>query len=470
MKRIAANLTPLVTCPAFMLWHLIGAAMCIPALLYVGTSADPDVGGYVVTFILPAWSACVLTSLQKDLLNKPFTFCLPGHQDVLRLTTCGVGVASSLVASLPVLTFPGLDGLSLLWAAWSAFCFGLVVYLLMVGFQMLLNAATALPGLFVVVGGVLIEFTGARLIVQEAALFAPGWNTVVLAALSILTWRRLGSVDLARRICGGDFLSLQMLWRRHAGEEFGARRKRESMSKGTWSVRRWLLQVCFDRISRRPALSFRRLLAATQYELAGRLVPLTPAGVLATVLFVLLLLVVGGYAPPVEDRPDVPAANAVYIVSCLLSMHLLTPIFSSMLLTAGRRERFWSALTIAACNGLIVLGTSLLMYLLLLGMGTLAPPLSLGGEVYRFEPADLKPAFVPLVLLPLSIILKTACRKWLLVPEILLFFTAAMILTKGDAALKDLSLSAITVFLSVSWATLVGVLYSYSFHRDLVRE
>ena len=62
MKHVAANLTPLATCPAFMLWHLIGAAMCIPALLYAGTSADPEVGGYVATFILPVWSAFVLTS------------------------------------------------------------------------------------------------------------------------------------------------------------------------------------------------------------------------------------------------------------------------------------------------------------------------------------------------------------------------------------------------------------------------
>ena len=30
MKRIAANLTPLVTCPAFMLWHLAGSGHVHP--------------------------------------------------------------------------------------------------------------------------------------------------------------------------------------------------------------------------------------------------------------------------------------------------------------------------------------------------------------------------------------------------------------------------------------------------------
>ena len=94
MKRVVANLSPLLTCPAFMLWHLIGAAICIPALLYAGTSADPEVGGYVAIFVLPAWSAFVLTSLQKDLLHKPFGFVLPGHRDVLRRTVILVGVAN----------------------------------------------------------------------------------------------------------------------------------------------------------------------------------------------------------------------------------------------------------------------------------------------------------------------------------------------------------------------------------------
>ena len=62
MKRIAANLAPLVTCPAFLLWHLIGAVVCVPAFLYIGTSPDPNDGGYVAIFILPAWSAFVLWS------------------------------------------------------------------------------------------------------------------------------------------------------------------------------------------------------------------------------------------------------------------------------------------------------------------------------------------------------------------------------------------------------------------------
>lgn len=468
MKRIAAQLTPLLTCPAFLPWHLIGAAMCIPALLYVWISADPEVGGYVAAFILPAWSACVLTSLQKDLLHKPFSFTLPGHREALRRTMFGVGIAASLVASLGVLTFPGLSGLSQFWAVWSAFCFGLIVYLVIMGLQLLMDSATTALGPLIIVGAALIEFTGGRVLLQEAAIFAPVWNTCVLAAVSFLAWRSLGSQELARRTCGRRFLSLQMAWRRSAGEQFWLSGRREVLSKGTWRGRSWLLQQLFARISRRPALSLRRHLAAVQYEVAGYLAPSRPWTAPLIAMFVLVLVVVAGYIPPREG--GAPAANALYVASCIVGLHLGVPMFTTMLLPAGRRERFWTALAMVGCGGLVVLATSLLLFILLQGMGTLAPPLSLGGKVYYFRPADLGLSFIPLVHLPLSMVLKVTCKKWLVAPEILLMSIACIGIVRAGIPLRDLNPYAIIAFLSVSWAILVGVLYTYSFHRDLVRE
>ena len=103
-------------------------------------------------------------------------------------------------------------------------------------------------------------------------------------------------------------------------------------------------------------------------------------------------------------------------------------------------------------------------------MGKLAPPLSIGGMVLHFRPADLEPAFVPLAVLPMMFLLKLVCKKWLLVPLVLLLFIAYLAIVKGDAILRGLSPAAIIVLVSVSWVILAGVLYTYSFHRDLVRE
>ena len=336
------------------------------------------------------------------------------------------------------------------------------------GLQLLMDAATSSPALFGAVAIVRIVFPSALVLVQEVAIFAPGWNACVLAALSVFSWRWLGSVELARRTCGRRFLSLQMAWRHSAGAEFWESGRRESLSNGTWRLRHWLLRRCFARISRRPALSLRRHLAAAQYELAGYLLPLRPWTVPIIALSVPVLLVVAGYLPPRESGAT--DANTLYIASCVLGMHLGIPMFTTMLLPAGRRERFWSALAFAACGGLVVLATSLLLFILLQGMSKLASPLWLGGEVYPFRPADLGPALVPLVYLPMSMILKVTCKKWLLIPEIVLMVIAGAVIVKGGVALRDLSPYAIIAFLSVSWAILVGVLYTYSFHRDLIRE
>ena len=53
MNRVAANLAPLLTCPSFYLWHLLGAVICIPALLHAWLPGDYDRGAYVAAFLRP---------------------------------------------------------------------------------------------------------------------------------------------------------------------------------------------------------------------------------------------------------------------------------------------------------------------------------------------------------------------------------------------------------------------------------
>ena len=234
MKRVAANMLPLLECPAFMLWHLLGAAICIPSFLYAFSSNSPETGALVGAFVLPFWSAIVFTSLQRDLFAVPVSFCLPGHRSVQRRLTFLVGVITSLIASLPVLNYPGLVGLSLIWAIWSAFCFALIIYLLVAGLLFLIDAGMMPVGLGIVLGALLIELPAARMSVQDVAILAPGLNTLVLATIATLMWLRIGSVDLARRICDGRFLSLQMAWSRRAGEQFSTSAKLETLSKSRW--------------------------------------------------------------------------------------------------------------------------------------------------------------------------------------------------------------------------------------------
>ena len=381
-----------------------------------------------------------------------------------------MGGITSLAASLPVLTYPGLAGVSLVWAAWSAFCFGLLVYLMFVAFLFVVPTGMTFFGPVMPFAFVLVHFVDFRILVQELAIFAPAWNTFVLAILASVMWRRMGSVAFGRRICGSRFLSLQMTWRRSATEQFGGSARLHSLSKGTWSVRRWLLERFFARITRRPPLSFRRHLAAAQYELAGSLAPLSPGLMAFIAVVILALLVIAGYAPLREDRLQMPEANGVYMLSLFLGMHLFVPVFPVMLLSTDRQQRFWNALTIGLGHGVVVFTISVFLYVLLLAMGWLAPPLSLGERVHDFRPAEWWPFFVPFALVPLSLVLKVVCKKWLLIPEILLFSIGAIALFNGGVRLGELNQSAIIGVVSVSWAILVGVLYTYSFHRDLVRE
>ena len=467
MKRVSAHLAPLLTSPCFALWHILGAILCLPALGYAGTSADATRGDYIAVFVLPAWSAFLLFSLQRDLLTRPLVFCLPGHRDVLCRVSFLVGGVASLVAVLPILTYPELGGWPQVSIAWSSFCFGGVVFFGVAGSLFLVPTAVSSFTPFVLLCVVLLEFGEARLALQRVALFAPGGNTLALAALSVFAWRQLGSVELARRNCGRRFLALHSLWQRGPTEELAGRKKIESLARGGGRLRQRLLERCFARIGRQPMLSLRRHLAAVQFELAGRVLPASAWSPVLRVLLALAILTLVGYAPPTNAAPHLPVANVLYLGSCGFGLCLLSPVLTPILLPAGRCERFWSTLITAGAGGIVVLVLSLLIYSVFRGLSASVPELFFAGNAHPFRPADLDLAFVPVGLLPLSIILRIVCRRWLLIPEILLFGATALFIVHGGAVVMALPPVAIVAAISLCWALLIGALYFQCFRRDL---
>ena len=92
MRPVAATLIPLLTCRSFWIWHILGGVVCTYAYIYAWLLAEPHCGARVLAVIIPAWSAYIFTSLQRDILASPASFCLPGHRGVLRRTSLLIGI------------------------------------------------------------------------------------------------------------------------------------------------------------------------------------------------------------------------------------------------------------------------------------------------------------------------------------------------------------------------------------------
>ncbi len=467
MRQIAANLKPLLTCPAFYFWHALGAFFCIPGYWIAWTNTGEMVSSTLTALILPAWSAVVMTSLHRDMLSRPFCFCLPGQRQALRKTSFLIGVVASLAACLTVFSDPGFVGFDRVWAAWSYFCFGLILYFSVVGFLFLGDSLSGLMGPFLLFGATPFLFEDLRLLLQTVTLDLPAVNTVLLVVLLRYAWRKMGNAGLSRRAAGNQLLSLQMLWRRDAAEEYQEIENREATPGENWKLRKRLLEVLSNRIELRPALSFSRHLTATQFELAGGQLPKSAPSVRVVGLIAIIALVYIGYSGSDDPSWANTEANLVYLAVCLLSFYLAAPVFTSMLLPAGRKERFQTSISIAACYGVFIFSLAFLLYLVFVVLSQVAPPLTIKGEVHNFQHAHLKPAFLPLVSLPLNLILKVVCRRWLLVPEIILFL---ILLTIGIPWINGLNPFAIAALLLLNWGMLFGVLYTYHFRRDLILE
>ncbi|KAA3614266.1 MAG: hypothetical protein DWQ01_00765 [Planctomycetota bacterium] len=470
MRLVVANLLPLITSPSFFLWHLVGAIVCIPSFRYAFKEIDAGSGAFVAVLVIPAWMAYLLCSLQKDLLVKPFSFCLPRRPVTMRDTFFAVGILTCAVACLPVLESNLLHGAGTWIAFGSAFCFCFSLYWVLTGFLLRQDNVSVLLGPVLVAWIVLVEFPETRVKLEQFILFGEIWNLTLAVLLSGWLWRQLGTVNLARKAVGRRFFSLQMIWRKSASEEFGAESRRMALARRNWGFRGRILEYGYLRIGRHPFPSFRRRLAALEYVHLGYLLPFSPWSLPLLLAFVAAILVIAGFAPLNPDGSQVPASNAVFVLMCVMGMHLPVPLFSNMLLPVSRRQHFHLALSVACLSGLWVLGLSFLIYLFYQALFTWFPTVSLWGSVYTFRPSYFETIFVPFAYLPLTMILKIWIRQWLFIPEIALLLAAGLVIVKAGNALHEAGVLAIGCSALLCWSALASVLWSSCIQSDLVRE
>jgi uncharacterized membrane protein len=92
------------------LW-LVYAFFIVPMfLVIIAMLHKPEAGkGMFTLFLLLAFIIGFITaSLSIEVMNKPFSYCLPGHRKTVRQFIFLIGIAVSLLGSPLFLAYPGL--------------------------------------------------------------------------------------------------------------------------------------------------------------------------------------------------------------------------------------------------------------------------------------------------------------------------------------------------------------------------
>ena len=467
MSSLASQLKPLLASPGFLPWHGLGAVICLPALLYPISANAPVPGAWAFPLLVPLWSAGVLVSLQRDLVTPPFSFCLPRQQSALTRSLLLMAVMTGLLSALPTLAHPELGGGERALAMLSASCLGASVFLATAALCWRAHAAGILFGPLMVVGACLIEFESVRAWIEAQSLRSPLVNAVALAALFSWSWWRLENRNLARRLVGRPYLSIQRIWSRAALEENARQRRTVALRENRGGFRRRLEAWLFARIEQRPIRSAARNRAAAYYEVAGGLLPGSMWTVPWFVGFAAAVLMVGGYA--LAGESSVTLGRMLVVVTSFTALHLWLPRFESILLPLGRRECLRRAVQLSATYVVLLAILHVMLLGLAIALGAVLPTLPFDEpRPFRpLDPAELGLSWVPFAALPLSLTLQLRCRRWLLVPQILLFGTIAIGVIRGGSALLASGPVGAVVSLVLSWSLLIGVLRNQWLRRDL---
>ncbi|MCK4293251.1 MAG: hypothetical protein KAY65_08640 [Planctomycetes bacterium] len=347
-------------------------------------------GEFIGFAVLPFFIGFLATLPQMEVLSKPLSYCLPGHRRVCRRYVFWTAITTSGVCSMLFLRYPDLAGGPLLLVVCSAFFAGLTFFMAGV-----LPAMVGMNAWIIFVIGPLTIIAGEHYhlnVVLERIIMGNVFPVVLVGILtSIAMWVWLGRAGLARRYCAApwigfiDTFNMEKL-KRHTNARLGTKRGRFRKHPRPW-VSKWFLGRMDKYDYRGPGRFFWGALYCTS--------ALTVSRWQNILLFLPVFTIMFGYVGQAT-------VAALVLVPAMLAMGRQPPVYSTMLISGGRRQRYTTTLWLAVTDAvLLCMGTLVISGLSIL-FARFMPTFSLEGHTLSFRPIDPRVAIVPLLFLPFA--------------------------------------------------------------------
>jgi hypothetical protein len=410
----------------------------------------------------------LVATLQMETSSKTFSFCLPGHRDVVRRLVFLVGLVVSLVsllvcaALLASLSFTGPLGLSFMPPEWlilvlgAYFCASVTAYLL--------GAGVALSGIHR--GGSALSFM--VLVVSMCVVFdvfppiqypIVHWPVAVIAlALSVglASWWWLGRRAWFRRSCVTPWMGLFDPWDRSQVQKYRSIYAARFTKNIPPELDRFFQRV----IGTRQPTSLAKYAWGVLYTTCVLVGPQWKW----LLTFAVVAITFTAYFPPV-------APGVISVVFFMMTGFVQPPLCTAWLVAGGRRERFFATvaliLVLGVVSALLVGALAGLTHLL----APLAPPIRFKGLTLDPHALSFQVLAIPLVLLPVVGLLQTLfCRKPVALALSIVLVLTVIMMSSMPLALYQVVTPAIAVGGTVlSWAVCVSILYRIAMRSDLVR-
>jgi hypothetical protein len=176
----------------------------------------------------------------------------------------------------------------------------------------------------------------------------------------------------------------------------------------------------------------------------------------------ILLLFIFGYM-------EGSLASYIFLfIPCIAAMFIQLPLYSSMLISGGRKERFVT--TMIVVFAITVLSTTAVTILaaLTIPMAEIMPEILLSKLTITFHAADLRMLFIPLLIIPIGLILMTIFYRQLLHAMVFVMFMFFFVTSISKELSSIISIFPIIVMIILSWLALTAVVWHICTKRSLV--
>ncbi len=471
MKPVAANLKTLYQCPALWLLHLIGGYICIH--LIVRPLLHPQIGGgffsgYVAVTL---WSGMIAASLAKDILVKPFSFCLPGHSRVARKVLLLIGAVVSAVCALTFLTYPADTVMEILSAIWSAFALGLVVYMIGALLFVVQNHGGVVWAILITLVAFMDHdaFLSVRVAIERTTVERPLEISLLAGLALVITWKKLQGRRLARKLCGANYFPPHAFWSTIRTERFQNAEKVKRLKIKPGRLMKASESYFLPRLTKHPRGTANWFPWGFFYNIVGAALHARRANFLLLVTVILLGTAILGYVGPTRIFPDISLANFILFAgSVVIGTFFKIHPFTTMLLPVSRREKFRHIVLTGLAGGVAALIIGVLIIAVSIFVDHFIHEVSLFGKTLTYMPLIPKTLFYFLLILPVLLVSKMLFPKHYGLVDGIVVGVAVGVFEGAHAAILKATPVEITLLLLASWLPFVGISFHCCFSKDLV--
>ena len=404
MGILAVNLKHYYQRRGLWFWYVIIACQ-LPVFFMSALDNKESVSFFERDSFMPFWVLAMASLLPgtaiwvmlKETISKPFTFCMPGHRQVLRKVVFLIGSVISMLLSLLFISCPTRTFGHALFVVLAGGFIAMMLYLLGVmnamGRQNKIKIQHVL--MFVVFGAF---FVGGGKHLAAFVISSPAVVILFGVVVCAIAWRQLGRESLARKNCGKPVLGMMDRWNMDKMRRYREEMLKTKMGRQNTGIFAGLEEFFLGRMAGCEFLSMGRYVWGHVYSVMGR-----SFGAMRWRQLVILpiLLLVGGYL----GRSGSSVLDIIFIVMPLLVVTIGVNLnaYPTVLVPGGRRERAWGAVASGVTITVAAVVVVSVFAVVSMWLETILPAITVKGYDFEYAAMSFGKLSLLLIFIPLSL-------------------------------------------------------------------